>query len=157
MQQSLLIACNYSKFCWDICICNSFCEVALSLIQKAPSALIAKDIRKSMAAEEESESRNIMGFGLTDDENQQIYGRIEGLVWSSNIRVRNRNRKLEACRLERKWSSLSRPIKFMLSSSTFVQKILSRSMNLRQSENFKAIIWPLTIKHNELVAQLKEK
>ena len=126
------------------------------------SPVITRDTIKSVAQEiavEEELSRNIMVFGLTEEEDEQLDERVAEIFEQLGEKPR-----LESRRLGKKRSnSAVRPVKVSLSSSNFVKQILEKSRNLRQTDNFKTVFLSpdrtpdARIQHKELVSKLKEK
>jgi len=114
-----------------------------------------KSVAKQVVVEEEL-SRNIMVFGLPEEENEDICENIGKVFQQLGEKPR-----VEASRLGKKLQSNVRPVKVMLSSATAVQHILAKSRELRQSDKYKTVFLSpdRTIEqraeHRVLVVQLK--
>ena len=126
------------------------------------SAVIPRDTIKSVAQEiavEEELSRNIMVFGLTEDDDEQLDEMVTEIFQQLGEKPRAESRRLG----KKTSNSAVRPVKVSLSSSNVVQQILSKSRNLRRSDKFKSVFLSPDrtpderIRHKELVNQLKEK
>ena len=126
------------------------------------SAVIPRDTIKSVAQEiavEEELSRNIMVFGLTEDDDEQLDEMVTEIFQQLGEKLR-----ADSIRLGKKTSnSAARPVEVSLSSSNFVHQILSKSKNRRRSDKFKTVFlspdrtFDERIQHKELVNQLKKK
>ena len=98
----------------------------------SPEAL--KTVVKTVVAEEDR-SRNLLVFGLPDDEEEQLEERI-----SEVLETVGQKPKIEVQRLGKKKTSTStRPVKVRLSSSLIVHQILDNSRKLRLSAKFKTV------------------
>jgi hypothetical protein len=124
------------------------------------SAAISEDSVKSLVKQvvaEEDRSRNLMMFCLAESNDEQLCDEVNKVFEQLGEKP-----KIEVCRLGKK-SSSTRPVKVTLSSSTFVQQILSKARNLRQSEDFKHIFLSPDRSveeralHKQLVMDLKKK
>ena len=141
-------------------VSKSYSEVVKS--QESNSPVIGNDTLKSVAKQvvaEEELSRNIMVFGLQENENENLAQKIDEVFECLGEKPR-----VEASRLGKKRSeTAARPVKVTLSSSTFVQLILSKSRMLRTSEKHKSVFLSPDraaeerLKQKELVTELKEK
>lgn len=95
-----------------------------------------KSVVKSVV-ELEDRSRNIMVFGLPEEENEQLNERVLELC-----EVLGEKPRLDACRVGKKSiesSSTKRPIKVSLSNSIVVNQILSKARNLRTNEKYRSV------------------
>jgi hypothetical protein len=114
---------------------------------------------------EEDRSRNIMIFGLTEQDNEQINVRVSQVLLELGEKP-----KVEATRIGGKHSKPSkdaktstRPVKVTVSNSTIVRQILSADRALRHSEHYKEVfISPdrsaeQRSQHKELVLELKQR
>ena len=98
----------------------------------SPEAL--KTVVKIVVAEEDR-SRNLLVFGLPDDEEEQLEERI-----SEVLETVGQKPKIEVQRLGKKKTSTStRPVKVRLSSSLIVHQILDNAHKLRLSAKFKTV------------------
>ena len=98
----------------------------------SPEAL--KTVVKTVVAEEDR-SRNLLVFGLPDDEEEQLEERI-----SEVLETVGQKPKIEVQRLGKKKTSTStRPVKVRLSSSLIVHQILDNARKLRLSAKFKTV------------------
>ena len=98
----------------------------------SPEAL--KTVVKTVVAEEDR-SRNLLVFGLPDDEEEQLEERI-----SEVLETVGQKPKIEVERLGKKKTSTStRPVKVRLSSSLIVHQILDNARKLRLSAKFKTV------------------
>ena len=92
-----------------------------------------KSVAKQIALEEEL-GRNIMVFGLCEEENEGICTKVSDVLVSLGEKPH-----VEACRIGKKSPSATRPIKVYFSSSTIVQQILKKSSKLSGTEKFKRV------------------
>ena len=101
------------------------------ICQKALTSVV-----KSVVEEEEDRSRNILIFGLPEEEEEGLETRISEVFEEVGLKP-----KLEAQRIGKKKSaSLVRQVKVSVSSSLIVQQILGKyARNLRNSEKFKTV------------------
>ena len=92
---------------------------------------------KTVVAEEDR-SRNLLVFGLPDDEEEQLEERISEVLETVGQEPKL---KMEAQRLSKKKTSTStRPVKVRLSSSFIVHQILDNlARKLRLSAKFKTV------------------
>ena len=98
----------------------------------SPEAL--KTVVKTVVAEEDR-SRNLLVFGLPDDEEEQLEEKI-----SEVLETVGQKPKIEVQRLGKKKTSTStRPVKVRLSSSLIVHQILDNARKLRLSAKFKTV------------------
>ena len=98
----------------------------------SPEAL--KTVVKTVVAEEDR-SRNLLVFGLPDDEEEQLEETI-----SEVLETVGQKPKIEVQRLGKKKTSTStRPVKVRLSSSLIVHQILDNARKLRLSAKFKTV------------------
>ena len=109
---------------------------------------------------EEDRSRNIMIFGLTEQENEQINDRVSQVLLELGEKP-----KVESTRIgtHSKDAKTTRPVKVTVSNSTIVRQILSAARALRHSEHYKGVfISPdrsveQRSQHKELVLELKRR
>ena len=93
-----------------------------------------KTVVKTVVAEEDR-SRNLLVFGLPDDEEEQLEERI-----SEVLETVGQKPKIEVEGLGKKKTSTStRPVKVRLSSSLIVHQILDNARKLRLSAKFKTV------------------
>ncbi|KAL5254356.1 hypothetical protein ACHWQZ_G013964 [Mnemiopsis leidyi] len=98
----------------------------------SPEAL--KTVVKTVVAEEDR-SRNLLVFGLPDEEGEELEARI-----SEVLEEVGQKPKVEVQRLgKKKTSTTTRPVKVRLSSSLIVHKILANARKLRLSAKFKTV------------------
>ena len=116
---------------------QSFSDVVKSGSLKTSAATISTESIKSVAKQialEEELSRNIMVFGLCEEENEDICSKVSDVLESLGEKPR-----VEACRIGKKSPSATRPVKVSLSSSSIVQQILKNSSKLSGTEKFKRV------------------
>jgi hypothetical protein len=115
-----------------------------------------KSVAKQLVIEEEL-SRNIMVFGLPEEENEDICKNVGNVFEELGEKP-----KVQATRLGKK-KSVARPVKVTFSSATTVKQILMNSKKLRQIEKYKNVFLSpdrtidQRVQHRELVQQLKDK
>ncbi len=145
-------------------VCKSFSEVVESGTVNSSSAVISpisqetiKTVAKQVVVEEEL-CRNIMVFGLKEEENEELQKKIGEVFESLDEKPR-----IEASRLGKKSGTGVRPVKVRLSTSSAVQQILQKSRNLRKIKQFeKVFLSPdrtleQRAQRKELVKELKKK
>ena len=116
-----------------------------------------KSVAKQIVVEEEL-CKNVMVFGLCEDDNEEICTRVSEVFESLGEKPR-----VEASRLGKKSKAAIRPVKVTFSSSTIVQQILRKSANLCKSEKFKNVYLSPDrtpeerAQHKELVLELKRR
>ena len=116
---------------------QSFSDVVKSGSLKTSAATISTESIKSVAKQialEEELGRNIMVFGLCEEENEDICSKVSDVLESLGEKPR-----VEACRIGKKSPSATRPVKVSLSSSSIVQQILKNSSKLSGTEKFKRV------------------
>ncbi len=142
-------------------VCKSFSEVVESGTMNSSSAVISQDTIKTVTKQvvvEEELCRNIMVFGLQEEENEELQKKIGEVFESLDEKPR-----IEASRLGRKSETGTRPVKVTLSNSTVVRQILQKSRNLRNSKQFeKVFLSPdrtleQRAQQKELVKELKRR
>ena len=107
---------------------------------------------------EEEMSRNIMVFGLHEEENEILSSKI-----SEVFETLGEKPCIEASRVGRENKPVNRLVKVKLSSSLIVNQILRKSRNLRTNERFKTVFlapdrtFEQRVQHKELVQELKNK
>jgi hypothetical protein len=139
---------------------KSYSEATGSSSVLSSSTVISPGTLKSVAKQvviEEELSRNIMVFGLSEEENEDICGRVGKVFEELDEKPR-----LEARRLGKEAKSTPRPVKVTLSSATTVQQILGKSRKLRDSQFNSVYLGPdrtaeQQAEHRQLVLQLKKK
>ena len=142
---------------------QSFSDVVKSSSLNNSTAPISADSIKSVAKQivvEEELSRNVIVFGLCEDNDEEICDKVTEVFESLGEKPR-----VEASRLGRKSSSATRPrpVKVTLSSSTIVQQILRKSSKLSRTEKFKTVYLAPDrteeerAQHKELVVELKKR
>ena len=117
---------------------QSFSDVVKSGSLKTSAATIStesiKTVAKQIAMEEEL-GRNIMVFGLCEEQNEDICTKVSDVLESLGEKPR-----IEACRIGKKSPSATiRPVKVSLSSSSIVQQILKNSSKLSGTEKYKRV------------------
>jgi hypothetical protein len=116
-----------------------------------------KSIAKQLVVEEEL-SRNIMVFGLSEKDDEDICDSVGKVFEQLEEKPR-----LEARRLGiKRTNSTPRPVKVTLSSAATVQQILGKSRKLRTSQYDSVYLTPdrtaeQRAEHRQLVEQLKKK
>ena len=128
---------------------------ASSALNEAALINVVKNV-----VEEEDRSRNLMVFGLPEDdgEDKQLDSRVSAVFEKIGVKPR-----IESSRLGVKSSKSPRPIKVELSSSTVARQILLKAKNLRLSQEHKSIfVVPdrsieQRARHKELVIDLKKR
>ena len=99
--------------------------------------VISKDILKTVVkdvVDEEDRSRNVVLFGLLEEDEEDVNGRVAEVFESIGHKP-----KVESYRLGRKINDSIRPVKVILSSSTVAAQITSCSRRLRQVEKFRSV------------------
>ena len=116
-----------------------------------------KSVAKQLALEEEL-GRNIMVFGLCEEDNEEINTKVSEVLESLGEKPH-----VEACRIGKKTPSAARPVKVSFSSSSIVQQILKKSSKLSGTERFKSVFLAPDrtaeerVQRKELVLELKVK
>ena len=120
------------------------------------SSKTLKHVVKSVV-QEEDRSRNVMIFGLPEEPNEQLDTKVTEVFEAIGQRP-----KIDACRMGRTVGKAARPVKVTVSNSLIVDQILSKTRNLKDVNEFKAVfVCPDRSseereKQRELVKQLKE-
>jgi hypothetical protein len=133
----------------------SYSAVAQKNTVISPETL--KSVAKQLVVEEEL-SRNIMVFGLSEKDDEDICDSVGKVFEQLEEKPR-----LEARRLGiKRTNSTPRPVKVTLSSAATVQQILGKSMKLRTSQYDSVYLTPdrtaeQRAEHRQLVEQLKKK
>ena len=115
---------------------QSFSDVVKSGSLKTSAAPISTESIKSVAKQialEEELGRNIMVFGLCEEQNEDICAKV------SVLESLGEKPRVEACRIGKKSPTAPRPVKVSLSSSSIVQQILKSSSKLSGTEKFKRV------------------
>ena len=110
--------------------------VQSSQTSRAEPAL-SKEVLKTVVkdvVDEEDRSRNVVVFGLAEEDGENITGRVEELFDAIDHKL-----KVEGCRLGRKKNDSIRPVKVILSSSTVADQIVACSRRLRLVEKFRNV------------------
>ena len=103
-------------------------------IQKSANSEMIKEVVKSVV-QEEDRSKNLMIFGLPEQENEELSNAVSEVLLAIGEKPR-----VEACRVGKENSAKTmRPVKVTAASSTIVNQILAKSRNLRLSEKFKTV------------------
>ena len=139
---------------------KSYSEAAGTSSVLSSSTAISPGTLKSVAKQvviEEELSRNIMVFGLSEEENEDICDRVGKVFEELDEKPR-----FEARRLGKEAKSTPRAVKVTLSSATTVQQILGKSRKLRDSQYNAVYLAPdrtaeQRAEHRQLVLQLKKK
>ena len=97
-----------------------------------PEAL--KTVVKTVVAEEDR-SRNVLVFGLPEEDGEELETKISGVFEETGLKP-----KLEAQRIgKKKTASSTRQVKVCVSSSLIVHQILVNAKNLRKSAKYKTV------------------
>lgn len=131
--------------------------------QAVNTSVICQETLKSVAKQvvvEEEISRNVMVFGLAEDETEDLNQKIGEVFEQLEEKPR-----FEATRLGKNKSGTEavRPVKVALTSATIVQQILSKCRKLRLSARHKAVFLSPDrtaeerVKQRELVVELKRR
>ena len=106
--------------------------------QTESSSVVTKDTLKSVAKQvvvEEGLSRNIMMFGLQEDEEEDLSQKVAVVFGHLGEKPR-----IEAIRMGKSsQTGTALPVKISLSSSVIIRHILSKSRKLRETEEFKVV------------------
>ena len=108
-----------------------------NIVQKSCPQVDAKTLKKVVKSvvEAEDRCRNVMVFGMEEEDNEQLCDKVNELFQDMNEKPR-----FEVIRVGKKSSSESvRPVKVTLTSSSVVNHILSKARTLRQSEKHKHV------------------
>ena len=132
---------------------------------QSPAAAIAPDTVKSFVktvVEEEDRSRSLMVFGLAESSKENLSTKISAVLQDIGEKPR-----FEACRVGKSTSGddkkKARPVKVTVSSSMIACHILSKSRNLRNTDDHSSVfICPdrspgQRARHRELVQELKAR
>ena len=117
-----------------------------------------KKVVKEVAVEEEL-SRNVMVFGLPEEESADKLDDSVGEVFQ----LLGEKPRFEAVRLGKKKDSVVRPVRVVFSSAQSAQNIIGKSRNLRHTDKFKKVFLSpdRTVEEREkqkgLVLQLKKR
>ncbi|KAL5249916.1 hypothetical protein ACHWQZ_G000897 [Mnemiopsis leidyi] len=139
---------------------QSFSDVVKSGAIKNSAAISTESI-KSVARQiafEEELGKNIMVFGLCEEDNEEINSKVSEVMESLGEKPR-----VEACRIGKKSPSTARPVKVSFSSSSIVQQILKKSSKLSGSEKFRRVFLAPDrtaeerAQHKQLVLELKRR
>lgn len=120
--------------------------------------VVLKSVVKEVI-EEEDRSRNIMVFGLVEEENEQLGDEMLELFQG----VGERPSIVEVSRVGMRKSERVRPVKVTVRSSVIVSQIISKSRKLKNSVKYKSVYISADrsseqrMKHRLLVEQLKKK
>ena len=92
---------------------------------------VVKDVIK-----DEDRSKNLMVFGLADEDGEQLDGKLSSVFMELGEKPR-----VEAVRIGRRSEAGTgcRPVKVTLASSTAVQQIMSKARTLKQLEKWKSV------------------
>jgi len=140
---------------------KSYSEAAKLAGTTPTSTVISPETLKSVAKQvviEEELSRNIMIFGLPEEEKEDICASVGNV-----FELLGEKPKIVASRLGKKVKSDPRPVKVTLRNATTVQHLLAKSRQLRDSDKFKAVFLSpdrtaeQRAEHRELVQQLRDK
>lgn len=107
--------------------------------------------------EEEDRSRNIMMFGLAEEENELLSAKVSDVFQSIGEKPR-----VEVCRVGKRTDG-ARPVKVTLSSSVTVNQILAKAWTLRSCEEHKSVFLSADRSYEQrtrrrlLVTELKKK
>ena len=138
---------------------RSYCEAAKKGV--AESGITAAQVKMAVktAVKEEDRSRNIMLFGVAE-ENEETVEEQAAVIFEQ---VEEKPRIVDCHRIGEAKDGVHRPIKVTLASSDSVQRVLRNAGRLKRSESFKAVFIAAdrTVEERaarkELVAQLKQK
>lgn len=135
---------------------SSVVEGHVQNLSVAPATL--KSVVKQVV-EEEDRGRNIMVFGLAEEEDELLSDKVHDVLQTIGEKP-----KIEVCRVgKRNASKAARPVKVTLSSSVSVNQILSKARNLRTCEKHKSVFlsadrsYEQRTEHRLLVSELKKK
>ena len=124
--------------------------------QPVTPATLHSVVRK--VVEEEDRSRNIMVFGLAEEEDEVLSDKVSDVLQTIGEKPR-----VEACRVGKKYADgAARPVKVTLSSSVSVNQVLAKARNLKNSEKHKSVFlspdrsYERRTEHRLLVAELKK-
>ena len=108
--------------------------------------------------EEEDRGRNIMLFGLKEENNEVLEEKVNAVM-----EIIGEKPKMEACRIGKSTSQKPRPIKVTLSSSLFVTQILSKARRLKENTTYSSVFLSPDRSHDQraeyrvLIADLKQR
>ncbi|KAL5259237.1 hypothetical protein ACHWQZ_G003816 [Mnemiopsis leidyi] len=140
---------------------KSFSDVVKSSGINNSAATISTESIKSVAKQivlEEELGKNIMIFGLCEEDNENICTKVSEVLESLGEKPR-----VMACRIGKKLPSEIRPVKVSFSGSSIVQQILKKSSKLCGIEKFKRVFLAPDrtaeerAQHRELVLELKRR
>ena len=142
---------------------ESYSDVVQSrgAVSPGTSAVISQETLKKVVKEvavEEELSRNVMVFGLPEEDSEQLERSV-----SEVFQQLGEKPSFEAVRLGKKKDSAVRPVRVVMSSVLSAERILGKSRNLRHSEKHKKVFLSpdRTVEeraqHKDLVQQLKKK
>ena len=129
------------------------CQQQESIVKTADILSVVKKV-----VEQEDRSRNIMVFGLADEENETLSDKISELMEEIGEKPR-----IEVSRLGKVTTTKPRPVKVTLSSSLIVSQILSKARCLKNSSRYKSVFissdrsYEERAEHKTLVEILKKK
>jgi len=134
----------------------SYSAVAQKNTVISPETL--KSVAKQLVVEEEL-SRNIMVFGLSEKDDEDVCDSVGQVFEQLGEKPRLEARRLG---IKKRTNSTPRPVKVTLSSAANVQQILGKSRKLRTSQYDAVYLTPdrtaeQRAEHRQLVEQLKKK
>ena len=108
--------------------------------------------------EEEDRGRNIMLFGLSEENNEVLQEKVNAVM-----EIIGEKPKIEACRVGKIKSQKPRPVKVTLSSSLFVAQILSKARRLKENPTYSSVFLSpdrskdQRAEHRALIVDLKQR
>ena len=113
---------------------KSYSEVVKESSNPSISSETLKHVVKS-AVQEEDRSKHIMVFGLPEQQNEDLSGRVGELFEQLGLKP-----AMEMCRVGRTGNETRpRPVKVNLSNSSTARHVLTQARKLRHSETFKSV------------------
>jgi len=132
-----------------------------AVVQSSPNATITEESLKKVVQKvvsKEDRSRNVIVFGLNETDEEDLTERVNELFQQIELKPR-----FEAVRFGRKLVEKTRPVRISLANSSIVHQILSKSKELRLSQQYKTVfIAPdrsseEQARNHQLVLELKQK
>ena len=132
-----------------------------AVVQSSPNATITEESLKKVVQKvvsEEDRSRNVIIFGLNETDEEHLTERVDELFQQIE-----RKPRFNAVRFGRKLAEKTRPVRISLANSSIVHQILSKSKELRLSQQHKTVfIAPdrsseEQARNHQLVLELKQK
>ena len=139
---------------------KSYSEAVAGTISQSHSDQITSEkLKKTLqdVVEENDRSKNLMVFGFTEEEEEDLVGRLEEIFDELGEKPH-----IEACRVGTKASGKSRPVKISMSNSVKCQQILAKSWRLKRTVKYKTVYFApdrsviQREEHKKLVEELKK-